>query len=78
MSTDEPAGEQPETIDIVSGVTTVGEFLRSQGTYRYEREDGTRVHGDASGEWTLDENGEVEDIVFLASPRWLRRQRQNG
>ena len=27
------------------------------------------MHGDASGEWTLDENGDVEDIVFFASPR---------
>ena len=25
------------------------------------------VHGDASGEWTLDENGDSEDIVFFAS-----------
>ena len=41
------------------------------GTYRYERTDGTTVHGDASGEWTLDENGEVDDIVFFASPGWL-------
>ena len=41
----------------------------AQGTYVYEREDGTTVHGDASGEWTLDENGDVEDIVFFASPR---------
>jgi hypothetical protein len=40
-----------------------------QGAYEYEREDGTTVHGDASGEWTLDENGEFEDIVFFASPR---------
>ena len=40
-----------------------------EGTYRYEREDGTVVHGDASGEWTLDESGDLEDIVFFASPR---------
>ena len=33
--------------------------------------DGATVHGDAGGEWTLDENGEVDDIVFFASPRWL-------
>ncbi len=32
---------------------------------------GTIVHGDASGEWTLDENGDVEEIVFFASPRWM-------
>ena len=40
-----------------------------RGTYEYEREDGTTVQGDASGEWTLDENGDLEDIVFFASPR---------
>ena len=44
----------------------------AQGTYQYEREDGTLVHGDTSGEWTLDEHGDLEDIVFFASPRWLR------
>ena len=27
------------------------------------------VHGDASGERTLDENEDSEDIVFFASPR---------
>lgn len=42
-----------------------------QGSYRHERVDGTTVHGDASGEWTLDEDGEVDDIVFFASPRWV-------
>jgi hypothetical protein len=77
MSTDEPAGEQPEQIDIVTGGTTVGEFLRSQGTYRYDR-DGTTVHGDASGEWTLDENGEVEDIVSFMSPLFLMKLRKQG
>ncbi len=41
----------------------------AQSTYEYEREDGTTVHGDASGEWTLDESGDVEDIVFFAFPR---------
>ena len=25
------------------------------------------------GEWTVDETGEVEDIVFFAFPSWLRR-----
>jgi hypothetical protein len=41
------------------------------GAYQYERPDGTTVHGDASGEWTLDENGNFEDSVFFASPRWM-------
>ncbi len=41
----------------------------AQGAYQYERPDGTTVHGDASGEWTLDENADLEDIVFFASPR---------
>ena len=31
--------------------------LPTHGTHRYELEDGTIVHGDASGEWTLNENG---------------------
>jgi hypothetical protein len=39
--------------------------------FLYEREDGTTVHGDASGEWTFDENGDLEDIVFFTSPRWM-------
>jgi hypothetical protein len=38
---------------------------------QYERDDGAIVHGDASGEWTLDEKGEVEDIVFFASPHLM-------
>jgi hypothetical protein len=40
------------------------------GGYQYEREDGAVVHGDASGEWTLDEDGAADDIVLFASPRW--------
>jgi hypothetical protein len=32
--------------------------------------DGTTVRRDASGEWTLDEDGEVDDIVFFVSPGW--------
>ena len=40
--------------------------------YRDERSDGTTVRGDASGEWTLDEDGEVDDIVFFVSPGWVR------
>ena len=43
-----------------------------QGTYRLERSDGTTVRGDASGEWTLDEDGEVDDVVFFVSPGWVR------
>jgi hypothetical protein len=45
VSTDESADEQCETIHIAAGATTAGEFLRRQGTYRYEREDGATVHG---------------------------------
>ncbi len=41
----------------------------AEGTYQYEREDGAIVHGDVSGEWTLDKNGDVEDLVIFASPR---------
>jgi hypothetical protein len=27
-------------------------------------------------EWMLNEEGEVDDIVFFASPLWLRRNRE--
>jgi len=44
----------------------------ARGTYQSQREDGTVVHGDASGEWTLDEIGDFQDIVsqtdFSPSP----------
>jgi hypothetical protein len=59
-----PEGERVERVDIVYELPPL-----AQGTYQYERGDGTTVHGDASGEWTLDENGDLEDIVFFAPPR---------
>ena len=43
-----------------------------KGTYQHQRVDGTTVRGDASGEWTLDEDGEVDDVVFFVSPGWVR------
>ena len=58
-----PEGKRVERVEIVYELPP-----SAQGTYEYEREDGTTVHGDASGEWTLDEKGDVEDIVFFASP----------
>ncbi len=59
------------TVDNLSpGAKIVVELPPSpEGTCRYERMDGTTVHGDASGEWTLDEHGEADDIVFFVSPR---------
>jgi hypothetical protein len=48
------------------------------GEYRYERDDGRAVHGDASGEWTLDEDGDVDDIVLFISPGWMRRHAEDG
>ena len=48
------------------------------GAYRHERVDGTTVHGDASGEWTLAEDGEVDDIVFFVSPGWVRDLERRG
>ena len=59
-----PEGQRVERVEIVYKLSP-----SAQGTYEYERQDGTTVHGDASGEWTLDENGDVEDIVGFASPR---------
>ena len=61
-----PDGERVKEIEIVFELPP-----SPQGIYQYEREDGTVVHGDAGGEWTLDERGEVDDIVLFASPRWL-------
>jgi hypothetical protein len=49
-----------------------------EGTYRYQRGDGTTVRVDASGEWTLDDDGEVDDIVFFVSPRWLTAIERRG
>ena len=66
MSQHPPDGEQ-DRFEIVFELPPSPE-----GAYRYEREDGTTVHGDASGEWTLDEDGEVDDIVFFVSPGWVR------
>ena len=42
-----------------------------KGTYEYKQNDGRTVYGDASGEWTLDEDGEIDDIVFFVSPSYL-------
>ena len=58
-----PEGERVERFDIVVELPP-----SAKGTYEYEREDGTIVHDDASGEWTLNDNGDLEDIVFFASP----------
>jgi hypothetical protein len=67
-----PGGERPE----VEKVEIFVELAPSpRGTSQYTREDDTVVHGDASGEWTLDEDGEVEDIVFFMSPRYVRSLR---
>ena len=66
MSQHPPDGEQ-DRFEIVFELPPL-----PQGEYQYEREGGTTVHGDASGEWTLDEDGEVDDIVFFVSPSWVR------
>jgi hypothetical protein len=63
MSNEHPRDDR-EQIDIVHELPA-----SARGTYQYERPDGTTVHGDASGEWRLDESGDLEDIVFFASPR---------
>ena len=66
MSQHPPEGEQ-DRLEIVFELPPFPE-----GSYRNERVDGTTVHGDASGEWTLDEDREVDDIVFFVSPGWAR------
>jgi hypothetical protein len=70
-SQEPPEGKRPGVIDIIFEVPpSLG------GAYQRERDDGTIVHGDASGEWMLSEDGEVDDIVYFASPLWLRRSRE--
>ena len=68
-----PANERPERTQIFYEIPP-----SPGGSYQYEREDGTIVHEDASGEWTLEEDGEVEDIVFSMSPLHLMKLRQRG
>ena len=68
-----PDGERFEKVEIFFELPP-----SPQGTYQYPREDGTVVHGDASGEWMLGEDGEVEDIVFFASPRLMGYGRSHG
>ena len=67
-----PEGEQVERDEIFFELPP-----SPQGAYQYEREDGTTAHGDASGEWTLDANGDVDDIVFFVSPRWQMNMRRD-
>jgi hypothetical protein len=62
-----PVSKQ-EKIDIVAEVSP-----SKLGSYQRTDEHGRDVRGDASGEWTLDENGEVDDIVFFLSPGAARR-----
>ena len=45
----------------------------SRGTYQPQPADGWSVRGDASGEWMIDEDGDLEDIVLFISPSWTRR-----
>jgi hypothetical protein len=66
MSQHPPEGEQ-DRFEIVFELPPSPE-----GTYEYVRGDGATVRGDASGEWTLDEDAEVDDIVFFVSPGWAR------
>jgi hypothetical protein len=62
-----PVSEQ-EKIEIIT------EIPRSKtGTYQRQDEHGGVIHGDASGEWTLDENGDLDDIVLFVSPGARRR-----
>lgn len=57
-----------EKIEIIAEVPPSNE-----GNYQRTDEHGRDVRGDASGEWSLDENGEVDDIVFFLSPGAARR-----
>jgi hypothetical protein len=57
--TEGSAVSEQERIEIIAEVPP-----SKLGTYQRTDEHNRDVRGDASGEWTLDENGEVEDIVF--------------
>jgi hypothetical protein len=57
-----------EKVEIIAEVPP-----SERGSYERTDEHSRVVHGDASGEWTLDENGEVDDIVFFLSPGAARR-----
>lgn len=57
-----------QEIEIITGAVP-----SEEGSYQRQDEHGRVVHGDASGEWTLDENGELDDIVFFVSPGTMRR-----
>jgi hypothetical protein len=57
-----------EKIEIITGATPT-----EKGDYQRTDEHGRFVHGDASGEWTLDAEGEVDDIVFFVSSGAMRR-----
>lgn len=48
------------------------EIVVELGPGQHVRDDGRIVHTDMSGSFLLDEDGEVEDVVFFASPRYLR------
>ena len=67
MTEQHPPEDERDRFEIVFELPPAPE-----GSYGYECVDGTTVNGDASGEWTLDEDGEVDDIVFFISPRWVR------
>jgi hypothetical protein len=66
-----PEGDMPEVIDILFELPP-----SPRGAYQRKRDDGTIVHGDASGERALDEEGEVDDIVFFVSPLSICRSRK--
>jgi hypothetical protein len=59
-----------ETIEIITAEGPPSKI----GSYQRQDKHGRVVRGDASGEWTLDENGEVDDSVFFfLSPSAMRR-----
>jgi hypothetical protein len=53
--------------------TIVAELAPTRhGSYQRTDERGRDVRGDASGEWALDADGEVEDLIWFASPSFPR------
>ena len=73
MTAEHPLDGEQDSFEIVFELPP-----SPQGAYEYGREDGTTVHGDASGEWTLDADAEIDDIVFFVSPGWMRRHAEHS
>ena len=73
MSEHQPPEERVERVrDPLRASTLSAGHVRVRARGRHDRA------RDASGEWMLDENGDVEDIVVFMSPLYLMKLRRRG